>query len=170
MPRRKRSRSSKTDGKRAPSLFEELMWHRVLEGLHHMRADDLSLTQAAREAGTTPRTMKKHLGGAIMKAESGRYEPKPTDRLPRRLRFLTPEGTIAIKTRSYRVAETIGRYWNAVDEFLKTGRTDVLRDFHGKAVRVGSRSYDFVTDPNTLRQLAMAGEVRFEDLYVLTSG
>jgi hypothetical protein len=135
-----------------------------------MRADYLSLTQAAREAGTTPRTMKKHLGRTLVKGGTGYYEPRPTDRLLRRLRFLTPEGQITLDTRSYHVAEKIGRYWNAVDAFLRTGRSTDLGEFRGKAVRLGSRLYEFVTDPRVLRRLALAGEVRFESIYDLTSG
>jgi len=145
------------------------MWHRILEALHHMRANEMSLTSAARESGTTPRTMKKHLGRTLEKSESGYYEAKPTDRLLRRLRFLTPDGQITIDTRSYHTAEKIARYWNAVDAFLRTGKTTDLVDFRGKGIRIGSRLYLYVTEPRVLRRLALAGEVRFEDLYDLTA-
>lgn len=75
MPQHGKSRKKKAKRQRSPTLAEELTWHRVLEALNLMRVHGLSLTQAAWEAGTTPRTMKKYLGGALMKAEDGRYVP-----------------------------------------------------------------------------------------------
>lgn len=91
-----------------------------------------------------------------------------TRHLTREMRFLTPRGVIALPIRSSHSASDIGEYWNAVNHYLKTGRTTRLRAFRGKTVQAGGTQHRFVTDEETLERLANAGEVRFEDLYVLT--
>ena len=74
-------------------------------------------------------------------------------------------GTQVADLQGNRRATALARYWNAVDSYLKTGDMTALQPFRGKAVRVGRRSYPFVTDRRTLERLARAGEVRFEDIY-----
>ena len=160
MPQKRRSPG------RAASLTQELTRQRVLEGLYDMRTHGWSMTRAAREAHTTPRTMQKYLGSVLIRTETGGYAARGYDRLRRPMRFLTKEGTIALEVRDSRTASQIGEYFNAVDRYLTTGRTDDLRQFRGQSIRVGKRTYLFVTDPRTLKRLGAAGEISFEDLYV----
>jgi hypothetical protein len=100
---------------------------------------------------------------------SGRYEAKASDRLARSLRFLTPEGQIAITVRSSRTASRIGEYWAAVDHYLRTGNTARLNEFANKSVRVGKDIFPFITEPRLLNRIASAGEVGFEDIYATTA-
>lgn len=168
---RRRSRVKGRSQKRArivKRLESELARLRALEALSEMREQRKSLTQAARAAQTTPRTVKRHVAPALRKTRTGRYKPTPSDRLPRSLRFLTPEGIISVEVGGSRAASEIARHWAAVDRYLRTGQTDALREFRGRAIRVGKGRYPFVTDPRTLGRLARAGEVSFEDLYALT--
>jgi hypothetical protein len=85
------------------------------------------------------------------------------------MRFLSPDGVMALDVRSSTVATRIGKYWNAVDRYLRTGRKDALAPFRGKRLRAGARLHEFITSPRMLDRLANAGEVRFEDLYALSS-
>lgn len=140
---------------------------RVFEALSFMRTHDWSLTRAAQEAGTTLRTLRKYAGTAIVRTPTGRYEVKSSDRLQRHMRLPTPEGLVALDIRGSRTASLVGRYWNMLDAFLRTGRTDALREFRHKSIGAGRSKYTFVTDPRILRRLALAGEVSFEDLYAL---
>jgi hypothetical protein len=84
--------------------------------------------------------------------------------MKRPLRVLTPYGAITLDIRNSRSASLLGRYWNAVDQAL-LGRPAMLREFRGKVIRVDKVAYPYVTDLHTLRRLAQAGEVQFEDLY-----
>lgn len=138
---------------------------RALEALSLMRGKGKSLTRAAEEAQTTPRTVKRYIASALRQRENGRYLAKRSDRLYRELRFLTPEGQITLGVRGSSKASTIARYWVAVDRYLKTGETDALKPFRGRSLTVGKLKYPFLTDPRALERLGNAGEVEFEDLY-----
>jgi hypothetical protein len=128
-----------------------------------------SLSAAARLAHTTPATVRKYAGTAVARTTEGRYAATAVDHIARPMRFLAPDGVIAIEVPDSRAATLIGEYWNAVNRYLRTGRADALRRFAGRDVRVGRRRHRFVTDPLTLDRLANAGEVRFEDLYALNA-
>lgn len=143
-------------------------YERALDALALMRRDRISLSQAATRAGTTRNTVRRYAGSAIRKDARGRYAARPSDRLIRRMRFLTPRGQITLDVTNSRTASRIARYFAAVDRYLKTGKTDALREFRGKAIRVGKVAYPFITDPRTLSRLGRAGEVSFEDLYDFT--
>lgn len=140
---------------------------RALRVLRLMR-EGRSLTAAARAAHIDPRTARRYIGGA-MRRTARRYVPARSDTFPRMLRFVTPDGVVALKVRSSLSASRIARYWTAVDHYLRSGDTQRLRAFRGNAVRTGKLAYPFITDPRTLDRLAQAGEVRFEELYVLTA-
>jgi hypothetical protein len=137
---------------------------RALDALTYMRREK-SLTRAAKLAGTTPRTIKRYLLPLIERDRSGRWIAPRSDTVTRRLYVPTPDGTVRLPIRSFLSASRLGRYWNAVDAFLRGRGMAALREFRGKAIRVGKIAYPFITDPRTLRRLAYAGEVRFEDLY-----
>ena len=137
----------------------------ALDALHLMRSRKLSLAQAAREIHASPRTVVKYVGTALTKTAAGRYRAKPSDRLLRSLRFLTPERQIEVDVRGSRLASRIATYWNAVDRYLKTGDAESLKKFAGKSVKIGGHRYSFVTDPYILRRLVSEAQVSFEDLY-----
>ena len=139
---------------------------RALHALHLMRTSGRSLRAAAAESHTTPLTVLKYVGASVDRGASGRYRAAASDRLTRRLQFLTPAGKIAITVRGSRGASHVAAYWAAVDRYLKTGDTEQLQPFRGASLRVGKTTYPFVTDPRILERLGHAGEVSFEDLYV----
>jgi hypothetical protein len=141
---------------------------RALDALAGMRHGK-SLSKAARSARTTPDTVRKYAGRGIVQLPEGRYAPLAYDTIRRPLKFLAPDGVVAVTVRSSASASRIAEYWNAVNRYLRTGRTDALRPFRGEHIRSGRKLHRFVTDPSTLDRLGNAGEVRFEDLYGLTS-
>jgi len=141
----------------------------ALEVLSLMRTKGHSLAQAARLAETTPRTVLKYAKSALSFTEGGRYRAKPSDRIPRSLRFPTADGLIAVTVRSSKTASKIGQYWAAVDHYLRTGDTEGLAQFRDKSIRTGNVTFEFITDPRTLKRIASAGEIAFEDIYAFTS-
>ena len=154
----------------SPSVREAYTRQRALETLASMRAKGWSATRAAHEAGTTLPTLRKYAGPALRRGDDGRYQATRGDRFTRRMRMLTPDGQIGIPVRGSRQASAVAEYWNAVDRYLTTGRTDDLQQFRGRTIRVGAIEHPFITDPRTLRRLGLAGEVSFEDIYDLTAG
>jgi len=148
-------------GRRDPLARE-----RALEALQRMRTDGESLTRAAREVHTTPETVRRYVGSALIRTRRGRWAATPSDRLTRRVWFLTPQGKVEVAVRSSRTASRIARYMAAVDRYLRLGETDALQEFVGKFVRSRGASFVFLTDPRVLDRLAHAGEVSFERLYV----
>jgi len=161
MPR-KRGRARKTT--RRPRT-DPATRERALEALSRIRSDGLSLTRAAKEAHTTPRTMRKHLGQALIKTAGGRYAATPSDRLTRHIRFLTKDGIVGIRVRGSKAASRVARHWAAVKHYLPTGETEALAEFRGRSIRAGGVTYPFITDPETLEWIDAAGETSFERLY-----
>jgi hypothetical protein len=132
-----------------------------------MRSDGLSLTRAAKQVHTTPETVRKYVGQALVQTAGGRYAATPSDRLTRRVWFFTGSGKVEVTVRGSKPASRVARYMAAVDQYLRTGDTDVLDEFRGQTIRARNVTYPFLTDLAVLDRLAHAGEVSFERLYVL---
>ena len=111
----------------------------------------------------------KYARSAVVHPRGKPYKALGYDQLTREMRFLTSKGVSALPIRSSASASRIGEYWNEVDRYVRTGRSDGLRRFRNKAVIVRGKRHPFVTDEALLDRLANAGEVRFEDLYALTT-
>jgi hypothetical protein len=142
---------------------------RALDAVAKMRREKKSLTRAARSAHTTRQTVRKYAPGVVVRTARGRYKARGYDQLTRELRFLTPEGLIAIPVRGSASRSRIGEYFNAVHRYGETGDTNPLQPFRGRSISAKGSRYPFVIDPETLNRLLNAGEVSFEDIYPLTS-
>jgi len=133
-----------------------------------MRSKGWSLTRAARESETTPRNVRKYAGRGLRTTETGRYFPTAFDRIPRAVRILKPDEVEVVVVRDSRTASKVARYWNAVHRYLKTLDPTELERFRGKSFQVHGIPHEFLTDTDTIEILANAGEVTFEELYVLS--
>jgi hypothetical protein len=71
-----------------PETFKDT-WERVIEAISKMRNGKVSLTQAAREARVSTRTVTKYGKSALRKGKSGKYVVKKNDRLLRILSIPT---------------------------------------------------------------------------------
>ncbi len=162
MPRKRRKARKETRKSRKDPLARE----RGLEVLQLMRSKGYSLTRAAREAHTTRETTRKHVGRALIRSKSGRYAATASDRLTRRVWFLTKTGKVEVSVRGSRVASRVAQHSAAVHQFLTTGDSGPLDALQGRAIRSGKKTYIFLTDTEALERLANVGEVSFERLYV----
>ena len=131
-----------------------------------MRSKGFSLTRAAREAHTTPETTRKNVGQVLIRSENGRYAATSSDRLTRRVWFLTKTGKEEVSVRGSRAASRVAEHSAAVHHFLKTGDSGPLDAFAGQSIRSRNQTYIFLTDTEALERLANAGEISFERLYV----
>ena len=163
MSRKRRTARKKTRKSRKDPLARE----RALEALQLMRSKGFSLTRATREAHTTRETTRKHVGQALIRSKSRRYAATASDRLTRRVWFLTPTGKVEVAIRGSRAASRVAEHSAAVHQFLTTGDSRSLDVFQGQAIRSRNQTHFFLTDTEALERLADAGEVSFERLYVL---
>ena len=143
---------------------KEDAYYRVLDALGLARRESISPTKAAKRSGTTLKTLRKYAPSAL-EERSGRLYVKPSDRLPRRMRMLTPTGEKIVHTTSSRTATLIAEYNNALREYVLTGDTTEIRRIGKKTVRSGGQTYTFATDKRTLDRYVRAGGVHFVDIY-----
>lgn len=132
---------------------------RALRALSHMRGGQ-SLARAAKEAETSPTTVRKYSASALER-KSGRWTAKKSDRLYRPVLVATTGGRKEVGVRGARQASLVGEHMNAAKRFLKTGDTAALNKFAGKTV--GGKA--LATDPALLEELYRRGELEFEDIY-----
>jgi hypothetical protein len=144
---------------------KEDAYYRVLDALGIARREKISPTKAARRGGTTLKTMQKYAPSAL-EERSGRFYVMPSDRLPRRMRMLTPKGEVIVRTTSSRKATLIADYNNALREYVLTRETTEVKKYARKIVRSGGEQYTFATDTRTLDRYVRAGGVHFVDIYV----
>jgi len=131
---------------------EALTRERSLEALRLMRNKGYSLTKASRIAGTTPETVKRHTG-AIKKVGSY-YSPKRYDTVSREMRINSKGREIWVNVKDSRHASTIGKYHNAVKQYLSTGDESYLKPFRNKRIRDSEGNYHTLeTNPHTLHEI-----------------
>ena len=127
--------------------------------------EGLTLSKAARHAGTTPASVKRHVGPALQRR--GRlWVARPADRLLRVMQVLTEGGVEhEVATRGSRVASLIGAHWSAIGHYLDTGDASRLQTFRGKR----AAGHVLETDPDAIDAWERRGELHVEDVYSLTS-
>jgi len=136
-------------------------YQRTLDALSGMRRGQ-SLTAAARDAGTTPRTVRRY-AGATVKRSGSRYR-LGRDRLYRPMRVLTNTGVETVGV-SRREAKLVGRHWNAVKRWGVHQDSSELDKLRGAVVG----GYELETDLDVIDELAARGELDFEDIYELAA-
>jgi len=124
-----------------------------------MRRTGASLTAAAREEQIDPRTVRKYLktemrrGGKATKA----------DRRKRAMLVPTALGNAPVTVRGSKQASELGKYMSAVSKYLRTGNSEGLERFQGKAIG----GHTLITDPDMLSSLAQAGALTLEEIYAV---
>lgn len=78
-----------------------------------------------------------------------------------RMRILTSSGIEDVELKTSKARSVVGSYWNAVQDYLSTGRTDELKRFSRMRIR-GRR---LLTDPDEIERLARIGDLDIEDIY-----
>jgi hypothetical protein len=125
-----------------------------------------TLTQASRKFRIDPRVVRQQARPALRKLRNGRWAAKKSDRLLRVLPLPSREGLIDFGVGDSRQATVIGKYWNAVDLYLKTGDDSGLHAFQGKhIIDADGKRVPLMTDIHELDRLGSAGNLSFESLY-----
>ncbi len=81
------------------------------------RNPSLAFTQAARNRGVDPRTVRKHIGSALKRNSSGRIKARSTDRLRQTLHIpgTEPDKKIPVPTRNRSERRLLGRWMSALN-------------------------------------------------------
>lgn len=125
---------------------------RSLNALRSMR-QGASISQAARENGVTPRTIKRYVGSALLQDRpGGRIRATKSDRLVRYLQIPGPDGPREISVRGSKAASEVANYKAAVNRFLR-GDRNALAPWQGKKIA----GIELVTDPKVLVDQADKG-------------
>jgi hypothetical protein len=131
-----------------------------------MRSEKLSLQQASKEFGVSPRTVTKLAGSALKKTPGGRYQVKKSDQLLRVMKVPGSKGLEEIGVRGSKQATLLGEYWAAVDRYLKTGDSSALDKFKDKEIKdAAGKPIALVVDRKELNRLGGAGVLSFESIY-----
>lgn len=147
------------------TMRERERYDRVLQAVYLMRNENISLSQAAKRAGTTPATVRQMAKGAL-KQEGRKWSVKSSDQLTRRLRFLDQYGEIPVVIQGSKQASLIASYHNAIRIYLEFGDASALKVFEGKTIKTMSGDVlPFITDTRLLDRLARTGQLRFESIY-----
>jgi hypothetical protein len=179
MRKRKKPKPSPSRGhiQRTPHTAEEYfsmspaqrdMWDLISQVAGRMRSDNISLQEASRDLGVSSEEVVRLARPAFRKLTNGQYAVRATDHIFRMLPILSTEaeGLIEFPTTDSREASLIGRFWNAVQQYLRTGdpfelnslRHRTVRDAMGKRVRL-------LTNLKEIERQAYAGVLRFESIY-----
>jgi hypothetical protein len=135
---------------------------RALAALARMRSRGESLSGAARNEHTTVRTVRRHVGSALVRDPRTRhFVAKSGDTFGRDINVLGYDSYVPASVRSSKQAQLASEHLIAVSRFLRTGDTEWLKPFVGK--RVGG--FELLTDPDRLRELAEAGLIKLDALY-----
>lgn len=167
---KQRLRKSETTFLKAVTSHQYDKQRRVLDAIAlKRRRPELSMTQAARQAGTTVKTVKKFAGSALQ-TRSGRLDAKATDRIARELNFFSDKGHLSVRVTNSRDATRVARHSNAVRKYVLYGDDSDLKRFDGKTLRASGKTYAFATDKAAINRLARAGAVSFMDIYSSVGG
>lgn len=137
----------------------------AFHALELMRGRGLSLTEAARRAGTTPASVVAHVRPALAKRDR-KWIALPADRLHRSMVLLTEGGVEQqVAVRGSRVASLIGGHWSAIGHYLDTGDATRLERFRGTR----AAGYLLEADLDAIDLWQRRGDLNVEDIYSLTS-
>lgn len=141
-------------------------WTRATHVVSKMRADGVSLRQAAHEFGLHPQLVLRLAGPALRTRTNGRYAAKPSDRLLRVIVLPRSGGLREIATRDSREATKAAEYWNAVHRYLVTGDASGIRQFSSKyIIDANGKKIPLLTDLQELDRQGNAGKLSFESIY-----
>jgi hypothetical protein len=134
---------------------------RALDALALTRRTGISLSRAAREVHSDPRTVRRHVGRAFRK-EGKRWKPSEFDRIARPMTVLTEKGPVLIEVRDSRTASLLATHSNAVQHYLGTGDTARLTRLRRKRIQVHGEQIALVTSPQLLDRMAEGAEIHYE--------
>jgi len=126
-----------------------------------------TLPQAANDNGITVKNVIKHTNG--FKKLNGKLVVKRWDRIHRVMRINTNGKEKSAEIRDSRTASVVGRYHNAVKQFLNTGDKSKLSKFRNKKIKDSKgKLYKLETNPEEITKINQRiEEPEFYEVYNL---
>jgi len=123
-----------------------------------------SLSKVSRELHTTSETVIKHTNA--FKKVKGKWIAKSQDRISRIMSIYENGKQQWIEIKDSRIASRIGKYNSAVNEFLRTGNEDILKQFIKPFKDSKGNLHFFEIDPDKLNEIAESEEEpEFYEIY-----
>jgi hypothetical protein len=76
-------------------------------------------------------------------------------------------GLVEVEVRKDDTASMIGKHHAAIGHYLATGDESRLEPFRQVRLRIGKQLYRPATDPAVIEDFALAGDLGYDDIYVL---
>lgn len=133
---------------------------KVFAALSLARRERLSIEDAAKIEGTDLKTILRRAPSALQK-RGRRYRVKQFDRIPAVMNLIGPKGPKTVIVRGSKSRSLVGRYLNAVKQYLYHGDDSALAEFRGKKVA----GHTLITNLNKLRELADADLIAIDRVY-----
>jgi len=142
---------------------EVILREKSLDVLRKVR-NGQSLSKASKELHIKPETVIKHTNA--FRKSKGKWVAKSQDRISRIMNVYKNGKQQWIEIRDSRTASKIGKYNSAVNQFLRTGNEDVLKQFKKPFKDSKGNSHFFETDPDKLYEIAESQEEpEFYEIY-----
>lgn len=106
---------------------------KALNVLRMMR-EGRSLTKTSKETNISAATVKRHVGNTIVK-KSGKWKPRKSDKISRRMTIFTRGKMLNIKIADTKTASVIGRYHSAVGVFRQFADKSKIKEFDSVFVK-----------------------------------
>lgn len=159
MASRKRVRNRKDLEALSPKELEDRA--AALRAITLKREDPaMSLTKAARRAGTTPQAVRRYAGDALERRGS-RWSATRGDRIYRPMVVYSEGDVVPADVRGSHKAAELSDYHRAVGHYINIGDDEPLRRFTGKTVA----GVEYETDPDVLDEMARRGQLDIESIY-----
>ncbi len=125
---------------------------------------DISLSEAARRAGTRPGAVHRYAGDALARRGT-QWRVTSRDRIYRPMIIYSNGQVVPVDVRSSRKATEVSDYHRAVGHYLETGDEEPLRAFFGKSVS----GFEYETDSDVLDEMGRRGQLDIESIYQLVT-
>ena len=144
-----------------------------LRVLARSRRFDESLSKAARDAHTSPETVRRYLGRSGYRKVGSRWEPPSSDSFLRRMAFYEDGRRRAATVRGSKIASRIGKYNRDIRTFLEDPTRDpsVLKKWEGRTfVDAQGRVHTFETDPARILSAVERAESEYGSFDIYPEG
>jgi hypothetical protein len=142
---------------------EVILREKSLDVLRKVRSGQ-SLSKASKELHTEPKTVIKYTNA--FRKSKGKWIARFQDRISRVMSVYENGKQQWIEIRDSRTASKIGKYNSAVNQFLRTGNEDILKQFIKPFKDSKGNLHYFETDPDKLYGIAESQEEpEFYEIY-----
>ena len=126
---------------------------------------EIRQSKVAHEKSISPITVIKYTGS--FRKTKGRWIAKKSDSIPRSMVIYENGKEVSIELTSSKDATTVGKFHNAVKEYLNSGNDEALSRFNNKRVKdVNGKYHKFDTNASSIKVISEAiEEPEFYEIY-----